>query len=185
MEQTVAFKRKCHTALLIGAPEKKWKIAAVVPDSSRTLLPKPPEAYLFNEICVAGTVLEEKKKPYVLVTHAAQLEVTREAVPAFGMGAAWPCDEGVKLPTEPIEVKPAYTARAMRETVEGVVEVQAIVGADGTVSEARVIKSLHPDLDQSAVTATLAWRFTPGTKHGKPSPVVVNIEMTFVTGARR
>jgi len=34
-------------------------------------------------------------------------------------------------------------------------------------------------LDDEAVKALKQWRFSPGTKDGKPVPVVVELEMTF------
>ena len=49
---------------------------------------------------------------------------------------------GVTFPVVLTEVKPRYTADAMREKLQGQVEVQAVVGADGKVERARVIQSL-------------------------------------------
>ena len=74
---------------------------------------------------------------------------------------------------------------AMRQKVQGTVEMQAVVDKDGAVSEARVVRSVHPDLDEEALKAVKAWRFVPGTVDGKPAPVLVEIEMSFAVSSRR
>ena len=88
-------------------------------------------------------------------------------------------DDGVKAPVLIKEVKPSYTADAMRRQVQGRVEVEAIVLADGTVGDVTVKESLDPELDEQAVKATKQWEFRPGTKDGTPVDVVVRIELTF------
>ena len=47
------------------------------------------------------------------------------------------------------------------------------------------VKSLHPDLDEQALLAVKEWRFDPGTRDGKPVPVLVMIEMTFALRSNR
>src|SRR5690349_14204291 len=73
---------------------------------------------------------------------------------------------GVRNPVLIREVKPGYTADAMRRKVEGVVELSAVVLKDGTVGDTRVTRSLDPDLDKEAERAAKQWRFRPGTKDG-------------------
>ncbi len=99
--------------------------------------------------------------------------------PSFGADAAIPCGPNVTMPRVLKEQKPQYTSAAMRAKVQGRVEMQVIVNLDGTVTQARVVQSLHPDLDEQALLAVKQWRFVPGTKDGKPVPVLVTIEMTF------
>ena len=79
------------------------------------------------------------------------------------------------------EVKPAYTAEAMRAKVQGVVWLRCIVLPDGTVSRVEVVRSLDSTfgLDQEAVKAARQWRFMPGTRLGEPVSVRVTIELTF------
>jgi outer membrane biosynthesis protein TonB len=47
------------------------------------------------------------------------------------------------------------------------------------VGEARVVKPLHPSLNEEALLALADWRFKPGTKDGKPVAVRVQIEISF------
>lgn len=93
-------------------------------------------------------------------------------------------DPGVTMPEVISEVKPQYTSDALRRRVEGPVEVQAVVLADGTVGESRVIRSLDPDLDRAALIAVRQWRFRPATRSGKTVPVLVVIEISFTLGRK-
>ncbi len=88
---------------------------------------------------------------------------------------------GVQAPRVVREMKPDYTAEAMRAQIQGTVEVEAIVQADGKVGEVRVVRSLDKDygLDDAAVRAVKGWEFKPGLKDGQPVPVLINIELTF------
>ena len=79
------------------------------------------------------------------------------------------------------EVRPNYTADAMRAKVQGTVWVEAVVLQDGTVGEAKIVRSLDSTfgLDEEALKAARQWRFVPGTRFGQPVAVLVTIELTF------
>ena len=96
-------------------------------------------------------------------------------------GGAYQPGNGVSDPVKLKEIKPLYTADAMRAKIQGVVEITCVVMPDGTVSDARVTRSLDPvfGLDQEAVKAAQKWRFIPGMKDGKPVPVLITILMEF------
>jgi len=87
--------------------------------------------------------------------------------------------KGVTAPVLVHDVKPTYTAGAMREKVEGRVRMRAVVRTDGRVEQVEVITSLHAELDQQAVMALRQWKFTPGTREGKPVAVRITCDMTF------
>jgi protein TonB len=96
-------------------------------------------------------------------------------------GGVYRPGSGVTLPRPIKEVKPQYTADAMRAKIQGSVWLEAVVLPDGTVGEVTIIKSLDPvfGLDEEAVKAAKQWRFIPGTRYGQPVPVLVVIELTF------
>jgi TonB family protein len=80
---------------------------------------------------------------------------------------------------EPIErVPPDYPSWARGKGVEGTVMVQALVGKDGLVKDARVVRSI-PMLDDYAVAAVKQWRFKPAMSKGVPVPVWVGIPVKF------
>jgi TonB family protein len=90
-------------------------------------------------------------------------------------------DEGVKAPKLIRDVKPKYTAEAMRARIEGVVTLDAVVLPSGFVEDVNVVESLDTvyGLDEEAVKALKQWEFNPGTKDGKPVAVRVKVEMSF------
>jgi protein TonB len=100
----------------------------------------------------------------------------------FG-GGVYQIGNGVTSPRLIKEVKPNYTGDAMRAKLQGIVEMEAVVLADGTVDPNRIkiTRSLDSTfgLDQEAIKAVKQWRFTPGTYKGQPVPVLVNVELTF------
>jgi len=87
--------------------------------------------------------------------------------------------DGVSAPVVIKKVKPQYTADAMRAKIEGVVTLECVVKTDGTIGDVKVTTSLDAGLDQEAIKAVKQWRFEPGTKDGKPVPVLITLEMTF------
>jgi protein TonB len=78
-------------------------------------------------------------------------------------------------------VKPNYTGDAMRAKLQGVVEMEAVVNADGSVGNVRITRSLDRTfgLDEEAIKAVKQWRFQPGMRKGQPVAVIVNVELTF------
>jgi len=96
-------------------------------------------------------------------------------------GGAYRPGAGITLPVVLKEVKPAYTADAMRAKVQGSVWLECIVMPDGSVGEVKVTRSLDPifGLDQEAIKAAKMWRFRPGMRQGDPVPVIITIELTF------
>jgi protein TonB len=96
-------------------------------------------------------------------------------------GGVYRPGSGVINPRILREVKPQYTADAMRAKVQGTVLLECVVLPDGTVGRVDVVKSLDPTfgLDAEAVKAAKQWRFQPGTRFGEPVAVLVTIELTF------
>jgi protein TonB len=85
---------------------------------------------------------------------------------------------GIKPPTKIRDVSPAYPEIAQRAKVEGLVIIEATIGIDGRVTEARVLRSI-PLLDQPALEAVRQWAFTPTLLNGTPVPVIMTVTVTF------
>jgi TonB family protein len=96
-------------------------------------------------------------------------------------GGVYRPGSGVINPRVIREVKPQYTADAMRAKVQGTVLLECVILPDGSVGRIDVVKSLDPTfgLDAEAVKAAKQWRFVPGTRFGEPVAVLVTIELTF------
>ena len=88
---------------------------------------------------------------------------------------------GVVAPKLLHDVKPHYPPSAVNSGISGTVLLACVVRPDGTASDISVKRSLDPVLDNEAIEALKQWRFTPGSRDGKPVPVMVSVEMSFST----
>ena len=100
-----------------------------------------------------------------------------------GAGGRFPSPgaNGVSEPRLIHEMKPLYSNAALQARIQGMVLMQAVVLADGSVGDVWITRSLDRSfgLDQEAVRTVKQWRFTPAMQGGKPVAVVVPIEMQF------
>jgi protein TonB len=96
-------------------------------------------------------------------------------------GRAFAPGGGITTPQLLHQVRPSYTAEAMRAKIQGVVRLECVVLADGTVGDVRVARSLDSafGLDAEAIKAARQWRFVPGRRLGEPVAVLVTIELVF------
>jgi periplasmic protein TonB len=75
---------------------------------------------------------------------------------------------------------PVYTQTMREAGREGVVPIEAIIGADGTVTSLRVLSAqVHPDFAIAASDAVRQWRFSPTLLNGSPVEVVMRVSITF------
>ena len=84
-------------------------------------------------------------------------------------GDAYQAGNGVMSPRLIREIKPGYTAEAMRARIQGMVTLRAVVLPDGSVGTAQVVRSLDSafGLDDEALKTVKQWRFIPGTLAGR------------------
>ena len=85
---------------------------------------------------------------------------------------------GIRAPTKVKDVSPIYPSIAQAARVQGVVILEAVIGSDGVVKDARVLRSI-PLLDQAALDAVRQWVFTPTLLSGVPVPVVMTVTVSF------
>ena len=81
----------------------------------------------------------------------------------------------VKAPVIEQRVEPRYTPEAAKARISGIVIIEAIINAEGRVTDAQVLKPLPFGLDEAAVEAVKKWRFRPATLHGEPVPVIFDV----------
>src|SRR5688572_14768863 len=86
--------------------------------------------------------------------------------------------EGIAQPRKTKHVKPVYPLPAMSARVGGNVLIEATIGADGKVHNARVVNSIAV-LDQAALDAVRQWEFEPSRVNGVPVAVTMVIIVTF------
>jgi protein TonB len=77
-----------------------------------------------------------------------------------------------ELPRAVMKVKPEYPDSARSANVSGTVLVRVLVGEDGHVKDAMVIRSI-PMLDACALAAVRQWVFKPALDHNIPIAIWV------------
>jgi periplasmic protein TonB len=75
-------------------------------------------------------------------------------------------------------VKPAYPPEAEAARVQGVVILEATIGTDGRVADAKVLRSI-PLLDQAALDAVRQWEYAPTRLNGQAVPVIMTVTVNF------
>src|SRR5688500_9596671 len=119
------------------------------------------------------------------VQERMSIRATRTAAPAPRPSTGAPqapvrVGGSVRIPRRLEEVRPVYPATMREAGLTGVVPLEAVIGADGTVSSVRVLSALaHPDFAKAAVDAVRKWRFSPTLLNGVPIDVVMNVTIQF------
>jgi TonB family protein len=74
--------------------------------------------------------------------------------------------------------RPQYPPLAKQAKVQGVVQFQAVIAADGHVTNLQVISG-HPLLVTAAMEAVRDWVYTPTLLNGNPVEVITQIDVNF------
>ena len=127
------------------------------------------------------------------ITDAAAGKARAEAAAAAAAAAKVKADTGarakaatravrvggaIRNPTKTKNVLPVYPAVAKAARVGGTVIVEATIGPDGKVADARVVKSV-PLLDQAALDAVRQWEYAPTRVRGVAVPVIITVAINF------
>jgi TonB family protein len=91
-------------------------------------------------------------------------------------------DEPVKDANPPrliYKEEPEYPEELQKDKVAGTVVLGTQISPAGLAEKIVVKRSLHPQLDESAVEALKKWRFEPGTKDGVAVRVAATVEINF------
>ena len=83
-----------------------------------------------------------------------------------------------QTPRPTLQRRPEYPAALRSAGVSGEVVVEFVVGADGTVRDARALRSTQREFEAPAVEAVQAWTFAPGRKGGEA--VATKLQMPIV-----
>jgi periplasmic protein TonB len=83
-----------------------------------------------------------------------------------------------EMPRKVHDVAPRYPELAQRAGIEGVVIIEAVIAVDGTVRDARVLRSVAL-LDHAALDAVKQWRYAPTRLGGVAVPVIVTVTVRF------
>ena len=78
------------------------------------------------------------------------------------------------------KITPEYPSVAKAAQIEGDVQLRAVVGPDGTVSDVAIVRSVHPLLDEAARNAVRRYEYTPGRRNGNPESTPIRITVSFI-----
>jgi TonB family protein len=162
-----------------GVHPNQALIVSITPRARRDIVKPFEERSERLDVCATGRITSTNEG-LVLRIDDAHLLVGTERRPAdrFRPDLPRPAErsqEGLVGPQPMRTVNPKYTDAAKKARIEGMVEIEAVILADGTVGETRVVKSIDAvlGLDDEAVKAFRAWKFMPATKFGQPIACVV------------
>ncbi|HXY47814.1 MAG TPA: TonB family protein [Terriglobales bacterium] len=82
----------------------------------------------------------------------------------------------LSAPVPQHKVDPAYPIELMRQNVGGTVALRAVIRADGSVGDVRLLRSIDDRLDRYAAEALSHWHFYPATRNGNP----IDLEAVFM-----
>ena len=102
---------------------------------------------------------------------AAPVSSAHAPPPPKVLGPRPAADECSDAPTKPkrrMVSQPHYPSAAREASVEGLVRIEVSVGADGSVTSARVLAGLGHGLDEAALEAARRASFEPASHCGKP-----------------
>lgn len=88
-------------------------------------------------------------------------------------------DKTITPPKVLKRVEPLYSEKYRAVKISGLVIVEAELSETGSVGDVRLLKSVAPDLDQSAMDAVRQWTFAPAMRDGKPIAVLFNLTINF------
>jgi len=127
--------------------------------------PPPPKPVLPVEVKVGEEEEEEVEiAPTTTFTELQEVPV----LPEIRVYEAYEVEEPPVLIKK---VDPVYPEIARQLKIEGMVVVRMIVGPDGRVKHAEIIKSVHEILNEPVLEAVRQWIFKPGKQLGQPVSV--------------
>jgi TonB family protein len=96
----------------------------------------------------------------------------------FG-GGAYSVGGGVSAPIPIYKPEPAYSEEARKAKYQGTVVLWIVVDAQGSVTDAKVVRPLGLGLDEKALETVRTWKFKPALRNAVPVPVRVIVEVSF------
>jgi len=144
------------TATVVNADE----IRAAELRARRTPRPAPRSgAHAASRLPIAGYVSTRTPEPPAPQTSVPRID------PAVAAMLAMPSDELDRVSS----TDPVYPAAALRDGVEGWVELSFTISETGTVRDIDVVDSMpHGVFDSAASEALGSWRFKPRIANGQP-----------------
>jgi TonB family protein len=88
-------------------------------------------------------------------------------------------ESGIVGPKVIYQVDPEFSEEARKAKKSGYVTIRLVVGTDGLPHDLRLRCGAEAGLNEKALEAVRQWKFTPGTKDGKPVQIETEVEVEF------
>ncbi len=153
-----------------SAPDVQPSIPVVAPDGITKEDPTQPTPAVGDDVSLmTGVIFGDS--PVGLVP-APPPPPTVDRAPVVPVGGV------VQRPMKVRDAAPAYPAIARAARVQGIVIIEATIGVNGNVQDAKILRSI-PLLDAAALDAVRQWQFTPTRLNGMPVAVVMTVTVNF------
>jgi len=146
-------------------PPPQSQSASATPPSIAQPIPEPPVRPLAVPIDL--NKVESPTSP-LPVRSGEPIAVDQHAAP-----------DVVTAPTRLRTVAPEYPQVARAAQLEGDVLLEALVTVDGTVTNVKIVRSIHPLLDEAARKAVLRYEYAPGRRNDVAEASLVRVTVSF------
>ena len=106
-------------------------------------------------------------------------QLTGQVSEKSGPATPKPERDVVSQPVRIWAANPVYPDVARAAQIEGDVLVLAVIGPDGRVTQAEIVRSVHPVLNEAARQAVLQYRYAPGLRNGVPATFRFQVSISF------
>jgi protein TonB len=89
-------------------------------------------------------------------------------------------DLGVTAPTPLFNPDPVYTETMRRSRAQGIVVLEAIIGADGNVRGVRSLSGANALLERAAIETVSRWRYAPARIGSRAVSVFLTVRISFL-----
>ncbi len=93
-------------------------------------------------------------------------------------------DEGITPPVLINRIEPVYPSLDKQMRRQGRVVVLILIGKDGSIEQARVVRSVNQRMDTAALKAIEQWKYSPASLNGKPVKVSHVLAIDFTSQDR-
>lgn len=85
----------------------------------------------------------------------------------------------IREPRIRYRAQPTYPDGAKEARAAGVVILELTIAPEGHVVDAKVLRGVHPELDQAAIDAVKEWVYEPTIVGGSPVPLLMTVTVRF------
>jgi TonB family protein len=172
------------TYLDLDKPSPDQALAVVVQSGDRSKFSERFDRLIDRRrVCVEGKIDRVDGKLQLRVRDTEQFRYIGQPPRLSAFAAGIPnCGGGnTTRPEATTTAQPQYTADARRARIQGDVEVEVVIGVDGSTGDMRLRNSIDViyGLDDEALKTIAQYRFKPATRDGQPTPCVTSLIVTF------